>query len=76
MVLQCLLTMPDIDGSLGSYVMAKTGLWVALLFTTLLSASDLGTCLAFSRAALTQTCNFWTEVGFSAPKNVFLCLLV
>ena len=40
-VLQCLLSIPVIEGSLGSYVIAKTGL----------NASDLGTCLALFKAA-------------------------
>ena len=50
-VLQCLLSIPDIEGSLGSYVIAKTGLWDTLLFVTLFNASDLGTCLALFKAA-------------------------
>ena len=50
MVLQCLLIILEIDGSLGSNEITKTGLWDSLFLTTFFKASFLGICLALSMA--------------------------
>ena len=52
-VLQCLLIIPAIEGSRGSYVITNTGLVLVLFLTTLFRASNLGISLALFIAALT-----------------------
>ena len=54
MVLQCLFTILEMDGSLGSKEITKTGLWESFVFTTFFKASLLGICLALSMAELTN----------------------
>ena len=52
-VLQCLACILVMEGSLGSYVTANTGLLFFLLIGTFFRAASLGTLFAFVRAVST-----------------------
>ena len=59
---QCLLRIAGIDGSLGSYSMAKTGRFDAFSLDTLFSGSDLGTLTILPSDILQEISRDFTEV--------------